>query len=95
MSTENAERVHLFIRGRVQGVCYRACAKQEADALGLTGWVRNLPDHRVESVAEGPRETLQRYLEWCREGPSWGRVDGVEATWGPASGEFAAFRITG
>lgn len=95
MSEPAAGRVHLLIRGRVQGVCYRACAQDEAAALGLTGWVRNLPDGRVEAVAEGPREVLERFVVWCGEGPSWARVDGVETRWSPASGEFAAFRVTG
>ena len=92
---EAKSRVHLVITGRVQGVAFRYSTMRKAEKLGVTGWVRNLPDGRVEAVAEGPRETLERFVAWCGKGPSWGRVDGVEATWHPASGEFAAFRVTG
>jgi acylphosphatase len=70
-------RVHLRIEGLVQGVSYRASARQEALRLGLTGWVRNLDRGEVEAVAEGPSEAIERFVAWCRQGPSESRVDGV------------------
>lgn len=87
-------RAHLLIGGRVQGVFYRASCADEAQRLGLGGWVRNLPDGRVEAVAEGPREDVERFIEWCRHGPPMSRVAGVEMTWEQPRGE-RDFRVTG
>jgi acylphosphatase len=88
------ERIHLHISGRVQGVCYRMYARSRAHELSLRGFVRNLPDGRVELVAEGPGEDLDALVAWCWEGPDWARVTNVSETRGPARGEFAAFDIT-
>ena len=85
------QRVHLYISGRVQGVFYRASTDAMARQLHLTGWVRNLADGRVEVVAEGPREALDRLVAWCRQGPRDARVEGVEMVWGEATGEFGGF----
>ena len=79
--------------GQVQGVNFRSSTKVEADALGLTGWVRNCPDGSVEVVIEGPRNTVQQLVDWCRRGPSWARVDGVTVEWHAATGEFSGFKI--
>lgn len=87
------QRVNLRIRGRVQGVYYRASTQREARALALTGWVRNCPDGSVEALAEGPRDTLERLIAWCEQGPPAARVSAVEATWAEATGEFDDFRV--
>lgn len=87
-------RVHLFISGLVQGVFYRQNTKENAKHLGLTGWVRNLPDSRVEAVIEGKAESVERLLEWCKRGPKDARVDSVESTQEQYSGEFKTFEIT-
>jgi len=63
-----------LIAGRVQGVFYRASARAEALRLGLTGWVRNLPDGRVEAWAMGPEDTLGAFETWLRRGPPRARV---------------------
>lgn len=86
-------RVHLLISGRVQGVFYRAHTRDEARRLGLTGWVRNLSDGRVEAVAEGEEEKLKRLIDWCHKGPPGAVVRGVEARWEGYRGEFADFKI--
>jgi acylphosphatase len=86
-------RAHAFIVGLVQGVSYRAAARAEAERLGVSGWVRNLPGGSVELAAEGPREEVERLLAWCRRGPSPARVDQVEVTWEPAQGEPSGFAI--
>jgi acylphosphatase len=86
-------RVHLWVRGYVQGVGYRAHARQQATLLGLTGWVKNLPDGQVEVVAEGDEATLQRLIAWCRRGPEMAEVESVEVRWEHHTGEFNRFGI--
>jgi acylphosphatase len=67
-----------FISGRVQGVGFRFFAERAARAAGVKGWVRNLPDGRVETVAEGDEEAVSRYLERVGRGPFAGSVSGVD-----------------
>ncbi|MFQ4141789.1 acylphosphatase [Chlorogloeopsis sp. ULAP02] len=62
-------RAHVFISGRVQGVGYRFATVDTASQLGLSGWVRNLPDGRVEAVFEGVREVVEEMIRWCHQGP--------------------------
>jgi acylphosphatase len=85
---------HFAIRvtGRVQGVFYRASARAEAERLGLSGFVRNRPDGSVYAEAEGPRETLDRFVAWCRRGPPHAQVESVEAEEGKPKG-YAGFTI--
>jgi acylphosphatase len=85
-------RVLVLVSGLVQGVFYRATAVEVAHGLGLTGWVRNLPDGRVEAIAEGPAEALEAFVRWCHEGPAAARVDHVQAEPGEATGEFEDFQ---
>ncbi len=87
------ERAHIWVSGRVQGVWYRASTVEEARRLGLRGWVRNLPDGRVEVVAEGPREAVERLISWCHQGPPLAVVEEVKVVWEPYSGEFSDFSI--
>jgi len=77
----------------VQGVFFRAYTRDRAMALGLTGWVRNLPDGRVAAVFEGDREKIDRMLAWLRQGPPYAAVDEVLTDWQPPLGEFQDFRI--
>ena len=86
------ERLHVYVEGRVQGVGFRYSACDRAAALGLTGWVRNLPDGRVEATFEGPRPALEEVLSWCREGPRWADVSGVETQWERADPQYTDFR---
>jgi len=87
------ERAHIWVSGKVQGVWYRASTVEEARRLGLTGWVRNLPDGRVEVVAQGPREALEELIAWCHQGPPLAVVDEVKVIWEPATEEFSSFSI--
>ncbi|MEB3322252.1 MAG: acylphosphatase [Synechococcaceae cyanobacterium] len=80
------ERWRIDVRGRVQGVGYRAACQQRAIALGLGGWVRNRPDGAVELEAEGPPARLEELLAWCEQGPPAARVDGVRAARVPVTG---------
>ena len=87
------QRLHLIISGRVQGVFFRAQTKDVARTLGLTGWVSNLPDGGVETLAEGEKETLEKFLEWCKHGPPSASVSNISIKWGEADGEFKSFEI--
>ena len=70
--------MRFLISGRVQGVYFRAYARDEARSLGLRGWVRNLPDGRVEALAQGDPAKLKAFESWCRKGPPFARVQDVE-----------------
>ena len=67
-------RVHVVIEGRVQGVFFRASTRDEARARGLGGWVRNLPDGRVEALFEGDQRVVENMLAWCHKGPPYAYV---------------------
>jgi len=75
---------HVFIRGRVQGVGYRAWAEVAALRLGLEGWARNRHDGSVEAVFAGPEQVVARMIDACRRGPPAARVDAVDAREGNA-----------
>jgi acylphosphatase len=85
-------RARVRIRGRVQGVFFRAEASERARSLGLAGWVRNCPDGSVEGVFEGNDERVASMVEWCRRGPSGARVDEIDVKWEQAAGD-AGFRV--
>ncbi len=86
-------RVHLLVTGLVQGVAFRQSAVFEAERLGIDGWVKNLPDGRVEAEAEGDRSKVEVFARWCEHGPPGAAVEWVDTTWGPASGVATGFRI--
>lgn len=87
------KRYHVLISGRVQGVFFRANARRKACLLGLTGWVRNLPDSCVEAVFEGEEVAAEAMREWCRTGTLPARVDRLEVKEESPTGEFTDFRI--
>ncbi len=87
-------RAHALIEGRVQGVAFRWETQRVADQHQVRGWVRNLPDGRVEAVFEGPRPQVEAVLDWCRQGPAISRVDAVDVEWEDYKGEFDGFLIT-
>lgn len=75
-------RVHVHIKGRVQGVGFRYATRRKALSLGLTGWARNLPDGRVEALFEGDRGDLETVVAWCQTGPGPpAHVDSIETLW--------------
>jgi len=84
-------RAHCFISGRVQGVFFRADTCDKARNLGLTGWVRNLRDGRVEAVFEGDEEKVKATAKWLWQGSLHSKVEGVEVTWEDYKGVFKAF----
>ena len=87
------KRVHVVVSGRVQGVFYRATCADAARRLELGGWVRNLPDGRVEAVFEGQDGRVDEMVEWCRRGPELAHVDLLEVVPEPVAGE-REFRVT-
>ncbi len=87
------KRVHVFISGKVQGVFYRAYTQDEAKKLGVNGWVRNLPDGRVEAVFEGVDEAVDEMVKWCYKGSPASKVEKVEVIEEPYTGEFKDFEI--
>jgi acylphosphatase len=87
------KQLQLIVRGRVQGVYFRAAAQREARRLGLSGWVRNRPDGSVEILAEGEEQAIRELYGWAQKGPSAARVERVDTRWRSYSGDFADFRI--
>jgi len=87
------KQVQLQVRGRVQGVFFRASTQREARRLGLSGWVKNRPDGSVEILAEGEELSIRELHGWAQKGPSAARVDKVETRWRGFTGEFSDFRI--
>ena len=86
-------RVHVWVSGIVQGVFFRANTKDLALRLGVNGWVRNLPDGRVEAVFEGEEEKVKEMIEFCKKGPPGSRVDEIDVKEEKYKGEFNSFEI--
>ena len=86
-------RARIVVTGIVQGVAYRQSTVLEAERLGLAGWVRNLPDGRVEALAEGPRERVESLVAWCWRGPPAARVSDVAVRWEEPAGPLAGFSV--
>ncbi|HEX4591880.1 MAG TPA: acylphosphatase [Gemmataceae bacterium] len=86
-------RVHLIVRGIVQGVGFRMYTMREAERLGLAGYVRNLPDGSVEIAAEGEAAAVDRLIAWAKHGPPGVVVEDVSVENGEPTGEFSDFGI--
>lgn len=86
-------RIHLIVSGLVQGVFFRSTSRHQALHLGLTGWVKNRMDGKVEIVAEGKEDSITNFIRWSYEGPPGARVDKVDLTWEEYTGEFPGFSI--
>ncbi len=87
-------RARILITGLVQGVFFRREMADLARRLRISGWVRNLPDGKVEALAEGERARLDELIRFCHVGPRGAVVRKVEVEWSDYSGEFRGFRIT-
>lgn len=92
-ATPGQRRVRLTVAGRVQGVFFRARTRDQARRLELAGWVRNLPDGRVEILAEGDASQVARLVEWARSGPALARVDTLDSQDEIPAGEPTGFHI--
>jgi acylphosphatase len=87
-------RLHVTVRGRVQGVAFRYYTRRRALELGVYGWVRNMPDGSVEALLEGEQSAVQAIVEWCRTGPPAARVERIDIREEESDGEFGDFSIT-
>jgi len=83
----------VFFEGRVQGVFFRAHTQRCAESLGLTGWVRNTVDGRVEAIFEGEENAVIEAIEWCATRQPYAKVDSREIKMSKATGEFEIFSI--
>lgn len=86
-------RVRAFAEGRVQGVFYRGATHEQASQLGLRGWVRNLPDGRVELLAEGPAPDVEALLAWARRGPPMAEVSALRVSEEPSGDPLGPFAV--
>ncbi len=86
-------RAHIFISGRVQGVFFRFETHREARRRNVKGWVRNLPDGRVEAVLEGEKESVDQLIKFCKKGPHGAKVTKAKIIFELYEGEFNDFRI--
>lgn len=91
--SHNRERAHVRVSGSVQGVFFRDSTRRKAEDLGLAGWVKNLPDGRVEAVFEGPSESVREMVGWCESGPSQADVEDVEVEYGEAGSDLRGFEV--
>ena len=86
-------RIHCLISGRVQGISFRSFTVKIAERLGLTGWVKNLPDGRVESMVEGEEKNVEKFLRLLNKGPILSRVNEVKIEREKYTGDFSDFKI--
>ncbi len=87
------QRVHVVVKGRVQGVGFRAHVQYSARQIGVTGWVRNVGYDTVEASAEGERAKLDRFVEAVKRGPVGAQVDESQVEWQNATGEWSDFQM--
>jgi acylphosphatase len=87
-------RVRIVVRGRVQGVFFRASLSELARSLGLDGWVSNRPDGAVAAVIQGDDSRVERAIAWCRHGPELARVDSVEVSDEPGERGDRGFSVS-
>ena len=83
----------MVVRGKVQGVFYRAFTEGQASSFGLSGWVRNMPDGGVEAVFEGEKDDIEEVLKRCQIGPTGAKVTALDVKWGAFNEEFNYFSI--
>lgn len=89
------KRIHAVITGRVQGVGFRSFVEDEADNLGITGWVRNMYSGEVEVIAEGNEKDLEQFCQKIKAGPSLSYITDFKLEWLPATAEYRNFNIRG
>jgi acylphosphatase len=93
MVSGDHERAHVYVAGQVQGVFFRDSTRKKAEQLGLTGWVKNLPDGRVEALFEGPSERVREMIQWCEQGPPHATVEEVDTEFEASQGDLGRFEV--
>jgi acylphosphatase len=93
MGSGDRERAHVYVSGQVQGVFFRDSAREKAEQLGLGGWVKNLPDGRVEALFEGPSESVREMIQWCDQGPPHAAVEDVDTEFEASHGDLEGFEV--
>ena len=93
MQNSDLQRARVRVSGQVQGVFFRDSTRQKAEALGLAGWVRNMPDGQVEALFEGPSEKVEEIVRWCKEGPQRASVENVDTDFESAGGDLEGFEV--
>jgi len=87
------KRIRVIILGKVHGVSFRASAKEKADSLGISGWIKNNQDGTVEAIFEGEEKKIEEILSWCRKGPVHAKVKNVKVSEESYKGEFKDFKV--
>jgi acylphosphatase len=93
MESGDRERAHVYVAGQVQGVFFRDSTREKAEQLGLTGWVKNLSDGRVEALFEGPSERIREMIRWCEQGPPHAEVENVDTQFEVSEGDLTSFEV--
>ena len=93
MENNDQQRAHVYVSGDVQGVFFRDSTRQKAQQLGLAGWVKNLPDGRVEALFEGPSQKVTEMVRWCEQGPPHAAVENVDVEFDTAQEDLPGFEV--
>ena len=84
---------YILLSGRVQGVAFRYYARNIANELEVRGWIKNLPNGKVELMVEGSKNSVKLMIEWCKKGPRMAEVEDIEVAWLPYSGKYNQFQL--
>ncbi len=93
MENNDQQRAHVYVSGDVQGVFFRDSTREKAEQLGLSGWVKNLPDGRVEALFEGPPDKVREMVQWCEQGPPHAAVQDVDVDFDAAQEDLSGFEV--
>lgn len=86
-------RAHALVSGLVQGVCFRYEARMNAERFGVTGWIKNRLDGKVEVLFEGECESVEKMVAWCHRGPSGARVEKMDVKWENPENKWNSFEV--
>ena len=93
MENKDHERAHVYVSGEAQGVLFRDSTREKAQQRGLSGWVKNLPDGRVEALFEGPSQKVREMVGWCEQGPPHAAVENVDIEFDTAKEDLTGFEV--
>jgi acylphosphatase len=93
MDNRDYERARVYVSGDVQGVFFRDSTREKAEQLGLSGWVKNRPDGRVEALFEGPSDRVREMVRWCEQGPPHAGVEDVDVAFDDPQNDLSGFEV--